>query len=272
MKIGYVQFAPVLGDLQATLSLLDGLRDRFAKADLVVLPELCNSGYAFTSTSQARELAEDAEDGPFVRYLTKLALARGQHIVAGLDELDPHDGQLYNSAVLVGPSGLVGKYRKLHLFLNEKDHFQPGNLGLPVFDLGDYKLGMLICFDWTVPEVWRILALRGADVICHPSNLVLPGLAQRGLPIHALLNRVYVVTANRIGQEGDLRFTGMSLVADPKGNVLKQASESDTEVAVVEVDITLARDKQMTPRNHCFDDRRPEEYGRIVAPMRPDAH
>jgi len=265
MKIGYVQFAPVLGDPPATMALIDTLRDQFAEADLVVLPELCNSGYAFSSTTQARELAEDAEQGPFVQYLAQLAQAHGQHIVAGLDELDPQNGQLYNTAVLVGPKGLVGKYRKLHLFLNEKDHFQPGNLGLPVFDVGYCKLGMLICFDWTFPEAWRILALRGADVICHPSNLVLPGLAQRGLPIHALLNRVYVVTANRIGQESDLRFTGMSLIADPKGNVLSQASETDTEVAVVEVDVTQARDKQMTPRNHCFHDRRPEEYSELAA-------
>ena len=128
---------------------------------------------------------------------------------------------------------------------------------------------MLICFDWTFPEAWRILALRGADVICHPSNLVLPGLAQRGLPIHALLNRVYVVTANRIGLENDLRFTGMSLVADPQGNVLANASEADTEVSIVEVDLTLARDKQMTPRNHCFHDRRPEEYAQLVEPITP---
>jgi beta-ureidopropionase len=94
----------------------------------------------------------------------------------------------------------------------------------------------------------------------HPSNLVLPGLAQRAIPIHALTNRVYVVTANRIGTEGDLTFTGMSTIADPKGEVLAQASRDEEEIGLVSVNIELARDKDITPRNHIIADRRPEEY------------
>ena len=121
-------------------------------------------------------------------------------------------------------------------------------------------LTLLVCFDWQFPEVWRILALQGADVICHPSNLVLPGLAQRAVPIHALTNRVYTVTANRVGVEGDLRFTGLSTIAGPRGDVLCQASPTEEEVGLVEVDLTLARDKAVTPRNHIFADRRPAEY------------
>jgi predicted amidohydrolase len=162
--------------------------------------------------------------------------------------------------VLVGPQGYVGRYRKLHLFMNEKDFFQPGNAGLPVFDIGLCKVGMLVCFDWLFPEVWRILALKGADVICHPSNLVLPRLAQQAVPIHALVNRVYVVTANRIGSEGKLTFTGMSTIADPRGEVLSQASSADQELCVVEVDPELAKGKAITPRNNVLADRRPEEY------------
>jgi predicted amidohydrolase len=119
---------------------------------------------------------------------------------------------------------------------------------------------MLVCFDWMFPEVWRILALKGADLICHPSNLVLPSLAQQAVPIHALTNRVYVVTANRIGTEGNLSFTGLSIIANPKGEVLLQASPTGGEVGLVEADLELARDKQITARNHIFADRRPEEY------------
>ena len=127
-------------------------------------------------------------------------------MVSGLNERD--GDRLYNSAVLVGPEGYVGRYRKLHLFMNEKDYFQPGDAGLPVFDIGACKVGMLVCFDWQFPEAWRVLALKGADVICHPANLVLPGLAQRAVPIHALTNRVYVVTGNRTGTEGGLDLHG----------------------------------------------------------------
>lgn len=119
---------------------------------------------------------------------------------------------------------------------------------------------MLVCFDWIFPEVWRILALKGAEIICHPSNLVLPGFAQKAIPIHALTNRVYIVTANRIGAEGDLLFTGLSTIANPRGDVLVQASQKKEEVGTQDIDITMARDKMVTPRNDLLGDRRPKEY------------
>ncbi len=123
---------------------------------------------------------------------------------------------------------------------------------------------MLVCFDWIFPEVWRILALKGAEIICHPSNLVIPGLAQKAVPIHALTNRVYTVTANRIGTERDLSFTGLSTIANPTGDILIQASQTEEEVAVTDVDIALARDKMITERNDIFADRRPEQYFSIL--------
>lgn len=264
MRIGFVQFSPALGDVAATIRELDSLCEDFKSADILVLPELCNSGYNFASIEQARSTAEDAQNGAFVQYLCSLSKEYRQYIVAGVNEWDGDHGELYNSSVLVGPEGLIGKYRKLHLFMKEKDFFRPGNLGLPVFDLGVCKVGMLICFDWIFPEAWRILALRGADLICHPSNLVLQGLAQRGVPVHALMNRVFVVTANRIGREGDMVFTGLSTIADPGGDILAQAPESQAQVSIVDVDINLARDKMITPRNHVLADRRPEEYGDLV--------
>jgi predicted amidohydrolase len=266
MKIGFVQFAPVLGDVVATIRKLDRFGDAFAGVDLLVLPELCNSGYNFHSRRQAWETSEEIGQGTFVRHLALLCRRYGLHVVSGLNERD--GDRLYNSAVLVGPGGYVGRYRKLHLFMNEKDHFTPGDGGLPVFDIGSCRVGMLICFDWMFPEAWRVLALRGADLICHPSNLVLPGLAQRAVPIHALINRVYVVTANRTGVEGDLSFTGLSLIAGPPGDVLVQAPASGEKVGIVEADIALARDKQITPRNDVLADRRPEVYTRLVGPGR----
>lgn len=262
MKIGFVQFAPALGDVQATIRQLDRLIGHGAAADIWVLPELCNSGYNFGSRERAWETSDEIAGSVFIQYLETVCTRRNFHIVSGFNERD--GDSLYNSAILVGPGGYIGKYRKLHLFMKEKDYFAPGDVGLPVFDVGSCKLGMLVCFDWIFPEVWRILALRGADLICHPANLVLPGLAQSAIPVHALTNRVYIVTANRIGAEGDLAFTGLSTIASPTGAVLVQASQLGEEIGVVDVDVGLARDKMITSRNHIFADRRPQDYSFLL--------
>jgi predicted amidohydrolase len=261
MKVGLIQFSPPLGERDECIRRIDPLIEQCKGADIVVLPELCNSGYNFPSRAVAWSSSETVKESEFIRFLEDKCSSLGLHVVSGFCE---RDGELlFNSAVLIGPRGYIGRYRKLHLFMNEKDHFAPGNLGLPVFDLGFCRVGMLVCFDWFFPEVWRVMALQGADVICHPSNLVLPGLAQKGVPVHALTNRLFVVTCNRIGSEGDLQFTGLSLIADPRGEVLAQASQQGTEVLMQGIDIAQARDKGITPRNHLFHDRRPDAYGAL---------
>ncbi len=258
MKIGFIQFAPALGKREKTMQKLTGLIGRAGDADLLVLPELCNSGYNFSGYEQAWDTSEETTKSLFIEYLVSKCKELNLYIATGFNERDRNN--LYNSAVLVGPEGYVGKYRKIHLFMNEKDFFKPGNVGLPLFDVRSLRVGLLVCFDWIFPEVWRILALRGADLICHPSNLVLPGLAQKAVPIHALTNRVYTVTANRTGTEGDLTFTGLSTIADPYGNTILQASQTKEEIGVVEIDPALARDKMVTSRNDIFKDRRPGCY------------
>jgi predicted amidohydrolase len=262
LKIGFIQFAPVLGDVQATIRKIDGLIDQSKITDILVLPELCNSGYNFTSFEQAWETSERIENSIFIDYLTSKCKKFNLYIVSGFNERDKND--LYNSAILIGPKGYIGKYRKLHLFMNEKDYFKPGNISLPVFDIGLCKIGMLVCFDWIFPEVWRILALKGAEIICHPSNLVLPWLAQKAVPIHALTNRIYTITANRIGTEGNLSFTGLSTIANPNGDILFQASQTEEETVIKDIDIRLARDKIITKKNDLFSDRRPEEYSLLI--------
>lgn len=261
MRIGFVQIEPKLGETEANRALVEAALLAAPEAELLVLPELCSSGYNFAARDDAWRAAEEV-DGPFVSLLTSLARRRGTHYVAGLAE---RSGQsLFNSAALVGPSGLLGLYRKAHLFLNEKDLFQPGDLGFPVFAIGELRVGILICFDWQFPEAWRVLALSGADVVAHPSNLVLPGRAQRAVPIHAMANRVFAVTANRIGTERGLGFTGCSIVADPRGEVLATAAADAASTQVVAIDLALARDKQVTARNHLLADRRPELYGPLT--------
>lgn len=261
MNIGYVQFAPALNDPDATLSHLEKLLAKCKGANLVVLPELCNSGYNFTSQKEAEQNAEPMLDSRFIDFITSKCRELGCHIVTGFNERD--GDHIYNSAVLVGADGPIGHYRKMHLFMNEKKYFQPGNVGLPVFKIGDVTVGILICFDWIFPETWRVIALKGADIICHPSNLVLPDLAQRAVPVMALMNRVFIVMANRIGTEDNLTFTGRSQIVDPKGVVLSEGATEEDEVTIVSIDPATARDKKATPFNDVFDDRRPLDYVRI---------
>lgn len=258
MKIGFLQFAPLLADVSGTIKRLETLLQSGSLGDLLVLPELCNSGYNFQSRQQAEDSAESLADSTFIKFLQRICVRSDLHIVTGLNERD--GGKLYNTAVLVGPSGVVGRYRKMHLFLNERDYFSPGEGGLEVIEVNGCRVGMLICFDWVFPEVWRILALKGADLICHPSNLVIPGNAQRAVPVHALTNRLFVVTGNRIGTEGDLTFTGNSLICDPSGRILAQAPPDQECLVTLEVDLAAARDKMITSRNHVLGDRRPKDY------------
>lgn len=264
MRIGYVQFSPILGDLEGNRNQVRRLIEEAPPSDLLVLPELANSGYRFSDREQARRCAESAHGGPYVRLLQQLSASRNTILVSGLCENE--GDRLYNGAVLVTPAGEVHSYRKTHLFLDEKDLFEPGDLGLPVFEIAGVRIGVLICFDWQFPEAWRVLALRGAEIVCHPSNLVLPGLAQRAVPTHALLNRLFVVTANRIGRERDLTFTGVSIVVSPRGEVLASASADLEEIGIVEIDPAKARDKSVTSRNDLLADRRPELYSAITAP------
>lgn len=219
MKAGYLQFCPEFNNLEKTLRSLDLLITKELDVDLLMLPELCNSGYNFANTKEAHLCAEEAENSRFISFLQGKCRELDCSIVSGFNELDK--SKLYNSSVLVSQNGLQGVYRKLHLFNTEKQFFQPGNLGLPVFQINEAKIGMLICFDWIFPEAWCSLAVKGVDLICHPANLVLPGFAQQAVPVHSLTNRIYVITANRTGSEKELTFTGRSIIADPKGYHLR---------------------------------------------------
>ena len=156
MKLACIQFTPAFLDRDETVRRLDPWLDRAAGADLVVLPELCNSGYNFGSREEALACAERADDGPFLAHLSRRCSELGCEIATGFCERV--GDELYNSAALLSARGLEGLYRKLHLFMNERDLFVPGDLGLPVFDRPYARIGMQICFDWSFPEPWRVLA------------------------------------------------------------------------------------------------------------------
>ena len=172
--------------------------------------------------------------------------------------------------MLVGPRGAVAVYRKLHLFEREQEWFSPGNLPLAVHRVGPARVGMLICFDWRFPETARALALMGCDVIAHPSNLVFKN-AQEAMRTRALENRIYTVTANRIGTEdrpgGRVPFTGRSQIVDPEGRVMVRAGVRETVARAVDCDLAPARDKSITKKTKIFASRRPEFYREVVAPV-----
>ena len=183
-------------------------------------------------------------------------------IVAGLPERA--GAACYNSAVVVGPSGFVGCYRKTHLFFEETLFFAPGDTGFQVWDIGSAKIGVMICFDWYYPEAARTLALKGAEIICHPSNLVLPDCPD-SMPVRCRENRVFAVTSNRIGIEArggknPLTFIGNSEIVAPRGTILHRAPRDQKELHVVEIDPAEARNKALTPYNDLLRDRRESLY------------
>ena len=262
MKIAFIQHNIAFGQKQENIAKVEAMIEkRLDSFDLLVLPELFNSGYLFTSYDELKNLAEPIGEGITSERLTALARQYHAFIVAGLPERNGE--RFYNSAVLIGPQGLMGSYRKIHLFDTEKDWFTPGDRPFEVFDIGLAKVGIMICFDWIFPESARSLALQGADIICHPANLVLP-YCQRAMVTRSLENGVFSVTANRVGTEArgglKLSFTGGSQILDPKGNVLAGATADEETMRTVEIDPLGAREKFITQKNHLLDDRKIEMY------------
>lgn len=259
MKAALVQNHPVFGDKKKNLEGLLKLIDSQA-AELYILPELCLSGYQFTSADETESLA-DTVDGEFVNAFIAKSKEKSAAIVFGFAEKT--EGGLYNSSMMVTPGGHKYLYRKTHLFYKEKFFFRPGDTGFNVFEFRGVKIGLAICFDWFFPESFRALALKGADLIAHSSNLVMPYCQQADFA-RALENRVYIFTANRIGTESrdgeTLTFTGGSVALSPKGEYLATASKDVEEVHVIEIDTALSRNKFINKHNNIFDERRVEFY------------
>jgi len=221
------------------------------RADLVVLPELFNTGYNFRSRSEVEKVAERVPSGYTTQRLLDVSLDRNMTIVAGIAER--RGTSFYNSAI-VARRGRAFTYRKVHLFFKEKKFFKSGN-EFKVF--GD--LGVMICFDWFFPESARTLMLKGAKIIAHPSNLVLP-FCPHAMRTRCIENRIFAITADRIGRERDLKFIGRSEILDTKGRILYSASSNREEVAVREIRLQEAANKRMTAMNDVIRDRRPEVY------------
>ena len=261
MRVGYLQTDPVFGDkdknFQQVTQLVEGSG---LKADLLVLPELFATGYTFSSRLEVHEYGELPGEVT-AEFLSRLSRKTGAVVAAGFIEVECE--QAYNAAMLVDGGCVVGVYRKIHLFNKEKKWFTPGDKPFAVHAVRGAMVGVMICFDWMFPEAVRSLALLGADVIAHPANLVLP-YCQKAMVTRCLENRVFAVTANRIGTEirGDdkFTFTGGSQITAFNGDVLSTAPVDRMHVSVIDIDFHAARDKKINEYNDVISDRRPGLY------------
>lgn len=255
---------PVFGDTKTNLNTLEKMVHE-ANADLIVFPELCTSGYEMRDRSEVASLAIDIDSSLEIEHLKSLANETDTHIVLGFPEIAGE--KLFNSSALIEPDGRFTKYRKLHLFDREKNLFNPGDAPAPVIETAIGKIGLMICFDWIFPEVARCLALGGAQIICHPSNLVLT-FCQRAMFARSVENGVFTMTCNRIGSETQtdrtLTFTGGSQILSNRGVTLAQASVDQAEIIRTEIEPELADNKMITASNDRLKDRRVEYYHAVI--------
>lgn len=273
VRVACCQIAPEVGrpDQNAHLALgaIAGAID--AGAQIVVLPELVNSGYVFTSVDEARAAAVPVDGELLAGWAAEAA--RGEAvIVGGFCELAP-DGRLYNSSALVDSDGVRAVYRKLHLWNEEPRWFAPGDQPAPVIETRHGRIGLGVCYDIEFPELTRGLALVGADLIALPANWPLDPLPGGERPIlHSLammtayLSKVYVAVCDRCGTERRLEFQGGSVIAGPDGWLRAgPVADRGVETLIADCDLAGAREKRNGERNDAFADRRPGYYARALA-------
>ena len=269
MRVAVAQLDPKLGERERNLeACLQRVQEAAAAgAQLVVLPECAVPGYMFEGLDEGFKYAEDVP-GPTTEALAEACERLDTYVVCGLLQRD--GDQLRNAAVLVGPDGLIGTYWKTHLpFLGVDRFVTPGD-ELTVWETPLGRIGVEICYDLRFPEVTRTLALKGADFVAHPTNFPMAAKVQTELitVARAAENRIYLLTANRVGKERWGEFCGWSQIVDPYGKRLAEAGETEETLLVADVDVEKARDKDyVIPGEYelyLFGHRRPELYGALV--------
>lgn len=277
LRIACIQMEPVVGEkdrnVSRSLEFITAAADQGAR--LIVLPELANSGYVFETREEAFELAEEIPDGPTCAAWAKIAAERGIYLVAGISE---RYGQvLYNSAVIIGPHGYIGTFRKVHLWNEENLFFEPGNLGFPVFQTPIGRIGTFICYDGWFPESYRMCALQGADIVCIPTNWVpIPGQDKNREAMANILvmgsahsNSLFVAAADRVGTERGQPFLGESLIVSYTGWPIGSPA-SGTEEEIIYADVNLAdarRKRNWNEYNQVLRDRRTDIYDEMLGSM-----
>jgi predicted amidohydrolase len=274
VKIAAVQMEPKIkankGNLEkiltkASLAATNG-------ANLVVFPECALTGYMFASREEALGFMESIP-GPSTHTLVDCCQKIGVHLVVGLLELD--GDRCYNAAVLIGPDGLVGKYRKNHLpFLGVDRFVNRGDEPFRVYATQIGNIGIHICYDCNFPESARVMALQGADILVLPTNWPMGrgNIARYVVNTRALENKVHVVAVDRVGDERGVRFLGRSKIANAWGDTLAEGSSDNEEILYAEVSLAEARQKHIVVKAGEFEvdyiqDRRPELYRKLIEVM-----
>jgi len=241
-------------------------------AQIIVLPELANTGYVFNTRAEAFSLAEKIPTGESTLFWLELAHRLDVTIVAGIAECD--DEKLFNAAVILGPGGYIGRFRKIHLWDEENLFFEPGDLGFPVFQTRHGRIGIMICYDGWFPESYRMLALQGADLVCMPTNWVpIPGQDPKREPMANVLamasahsNSLFVAAADRVGIEREQPFIGHSLIVSHTGwPVAGPASSTEQDIIYAQVNLSDARRKRNWGAfNQVLRDRRTDLYDTVL--------
>ncbi len=262
MKIQVAQFCPRLLDKTYNIEKINNIISD-SDADIIVLPELATTGYFFTSREEVEKYAETTEEGTYTKW-QQIAKEKDIIIVAGFAE--KAGDKLFNSAAVIFPDEEYSSvYRKTHLFYKERFCFDKGDTGFEVIDYEpkDLRLGTMICYDWRFPEAARTLALKGADLIVSPSNLV-TDVWHISTPSRALENKVYFAVANRVGTEKredeELYFNGKSAIYSYNGQLMSKAEETTEEVIFAEINPLSTRNKSFNEYNDIFKDRESELY------------
>ena len=275
MKIAGVQMDVKIGQIEQNLSaMIDRLAEsRRHGAELTIFPECAVTGYCFDSLEEARQYAEQIP-GEVTETMTAACRGAGGYAIFGMIEVGPDDG-VFNAAVMVGPEGVLGSYRKIHLPFLGVDQFGTfGDRPFAVQAAGEVNVGLNICYDSAFPESSRDMSIQGADLIALPTNWP-PGAENVAPRTQSILERWKTVSTTRpsivSGTNGDTTSSAKSIICGPTGDTLAQADHRNEEILYAEIDPTTARMKRVVrvPGKHSIDrlaDRRPEMYSRLVEP------
>jgi len=274
ITVACCQLAPKFGDSAYNQSLAaQAIREAADKgANIIVLPELIQSGYVFANKKEAQLLAETTEQTP--KEWARLAKQLNVVIVAGFCERGGEQ-QLHISAALVSNNGDLTVYRKAHLWNAEKRIFTAGTKPPPVIDTVFGKIAVMICYDQEFPEWVRLAALAGADLICLPVNWPDSPRPQDERPMelvrvqaNAAVNRVFIAACDRAGHERGVDWVGGSVIVDADGylltKLLRQNNQAIEGTIYARIDIKQAREKSISELNNVHKDRMPELYSGIL--------